>query len=161
MIHLMKHATLCYVQQDGHTLMMLPKNKAGAYAGKWNGLGGKMDRGESPEEGVIREVQEESGLLIEPQLRGHIVFPAWNKEDDDWYTHIFTAKQFTGEIVGSAEGTPEWIPDEKLLDLNLWEGDKYIFEWIRAGKFFSGKLVYDENSHVVEHAVHFYDPSSF
>ena len=62
---------------------------------------------------------------------------------NDWYVFVFTATEFTGELIDSPEGKLEWIPDEKLLDLNFWESDHIFFPWIDEGKFFSAKFEYD------------------
>ena len=110
------------------------------HMGKWNGLGGKFEAGETPEECVQREVLEESGLVIQnPHLHGLLMFP--NFKGNDWYVFVYTATEFTGELIDSPEGKLEWIPDDKLLDLNLWKSD-HIFPWIQDGKFFSAKFEY-------------------
>src|SRR3989338_5286050 len=126
----MKLATLCYLKKDGKTLMLFRNKRAGdIHGGKWNGLGGKIHLGETPEECVIREVKEESGLAIQnPSLRGVLTFPAF-KEEEDWYVYVFVATELSGGIhklslrTDSPEGTLEWIDDCELLNLNLWEGD--------------------------------------
>jgi 8-oxo-dGTP diphosphatase len=136
-------ATLCYLKRDGHTLMVYRNKKANdIHKGKWNGLGGKFEAGESPEECVHREILEESGLSIRnPKLCGLLMFP--NFKGEDWYVFVFTANDFTGELIESPEGRLEWIPDDQLLDLNLWESDHTFMPWIGAGKFFSAKFIYD------------------
>ncbi|GAB4580001.1 MAG: 8-oxo-dGTP diphosphatase [Anaerolineales bacterium] len=141
----MKLATLCYVKQNGHTLMLhRVKKENDMHAGKWNGLGGKLDAGETPEECVIREVWEEAGLRIRnPRLHGVLTFPAFAKEED-WYAFLFTATEFEGELIDSAEGVLRWVPDEEVLDLNLWAGDRVFIPWLDQPKFFSGKFVYKE-----------------
>jgi 8-oxo-dGTP diphosphatase len=112
------------------------------HAGKWNGLGGKFEPGESPEECVIREVQEESGLQInKPKLHGLLMFP--NFKGNDWYVFVFSAHDFTGELIDSPEGELEWIPDEKLTSLNLWESDQIFFPWLEKDDFFSAKFIYE------------------
>jgi 8-oxo-dGTP diphosphatase len=109
------------------------------HEGKWNGLGGKFEAGETPEECVIREVLEESGLSIHnPKYCGLLIFT--NFKGNDWYVFVFTANDFTGELIDSPEGRLAWIPDMKLLDLNLWQSDHIFFPWIRDGKFFSAKF---------------------
>jgi len=136
-------ATLCYIKHNDHTLMVYRNKKPNdMHAGKWNGLGGKFEPGESPEECVRREVWEESGLQIHnPRLHGLLIFP--NFRGADWYVFVFTAREFEGELIDSPEGNLEWIPDEKLTALNLWESDRVFFPWIEKDKFFSAKFVYD------------------
>lgn len=153
----MKLGTLCYVRNGSQTLMMYRESKDHAHVGKWNGLGGKMERGETPEESVIRELKEESGLEIRPTLRGRVIFPAFEVQPEDWHVYIFTADDFSGELSQSSEGRLEWVNDKDLLKLSLWEGDKYIFEWIRSEAFFSGKLVYNSDGVLIETKVNFYD----
>ena len=138
-------ATLCYVKNDGHTLMVYRNKKPNdMHAGKWNGLGGKFEPGESPEECVIREVREESGLDIHnPHMLGLLMFP--NFKGNDWCVFVFTAREFEGELIDSPEGRLEWIPDENLTSLNLWESDQIFFPWLEGDKFFSAKFIYKED----------------
>ena len=111
------------------------------HEGKWNGLGGKFEAGETPEECVIREVLEESGLLIRnPKLSGLLMFPKF--KGNDWYVFVFDASEFSGELIDSPEGKLEWIPDGKVLDLNLWQSDHIFMPWISEGQFFSAKFEY-------------------
>ena len=152
----MQLATLCYVRSENKTLMLHRiKKKNDFHEGKWNGLGGKFEQGETPEECVIREVKEESGLLIKnPKLHGFITFPMFDGKKD-WYVFLFTASEFNGELIDSHEGKLEWIADENLLDLNLWEGDSIFIPWLMKDRFFSAKFVY-ENGKFVDHTVNFY-----
>lgn len=151
-------ATLCYVKHDGKTLMVHRNKKPNdIHAGKWNGLGGKFEAGETPEECVIREVFEESGLTIQkPKLCGLLMFP--NFKGDDWYVFVFTASEFSGGAkapIDSPEGRLEWIPDEKINDLFLWESDHIFFPWIQRGEFFSAKFEY-EGDQLREYKVSFH-----
>ncbi len=136
-------ATLCYIKRDGHTLMVHRNRKAGdIHAGKWNGLGGKFEPGETPEECVIREVREESGLeIVHPRLHGLVMFPGF--KGADWYVFVFTATECSGRLTDSPEGDLRWIPDGELESLPLWPSDKFFFQWMREGKFFSAKFVYE------------------
>lgn len=154
----MKLATLCYLKHQGKTLMLHRiKKQNDMHAGKWNGLGGKLLPGETPEACAIREVQEESGLtMIDPVLRGVLTFPAFS-QDEDWYCFLFVARAFTGELIDSSEGVLAWVEDEKLLDLNLWEGDKIFLPWLEADAFFSGQFRYQAGK-LVDHSVIFYTP---
>ncbi|MDA8242815.1 MAG: 8-oxo-dGTP diphosphatase [Elusimicrobia bacterium] len=139
----MKLATLCYVRRNGRTLMLhRTKKKDDVHEGKWNGLGGKLERGESPEECVAREVLEESGLRIEaPVLKGVLTFPDFAK-GEDWYVFVFAASRFGGRLTDSPEGELRWIPDRGLLKLNLWEGDRVFLPLLRRRGHFSGKFHY-------------------
>lgn len=139
----MKLATLCYVQKNGKTLMLHRVKKADdVHEGKWNGLGGKLEPGESPEDCVIREIREESGLKIKsPKLKGVLTFPDFAKSED-WYVFVFTASKFTGRLIDSPEGNLAWIADRDLLKLNLWEGDKVFLPLLRRKGHFSGKFHY-------------------
>ncbi len=148
-------ATLCYLQRDGRTLMIhRNKKRNDIHAGKWNGLGGKFEPGETPEECVIREVYEESGLQIErPCLRGLLIFPSFG--GDDWYVFVFTATEFHGDLSESPEGELRWIPDEELENLPLWPSDAIFFPWLRQERFFCAKFMYD-GEELLHHEVVFY-----
>lgn len=145
----MKVATLVYVQDGGATLMLHRiKKQDDIHAGKWNGLGGKVEAGESPEACAIREVEEESGLrLRNPLLKGVLTFPDFAK-GEDWYAFVFVAHDFTGELIDSAEGALHWIPTHKLLELNLWEGDRVFLPWLAQPGFFSGRFWYKDGAFV-------------
>jgi 8-oxo-dGTP diphosphatase len=117
-------------------------------------LGGKFEAGETPEECVIREVYEESGLSIDkPKMCGLLIFPRF--KGNDWYVFVFTASEFSGELIDSPEGKLEWIPDEQVCKLNLWESDHIFMPWIQGDKFFSAKFEYEGDEmreyHVVFH----------
>jgi 8-oxo-dGTP diphosphatase len=152
----MKLATLCYLRRDGHTLMVHRVKKLhDMHQGKWNGLGGKLEPGESPEECAIREIAEESGLLaVSPELKGILTFPAFD-EIEDWYCFVFVVRQFTGEMIDSNEGDLRWVPDDQLLALNLWEGDLIFLPWLDREGVFSAKFIYEHGT-LVRHSVAFY-----
>ena len=152
----MKLGTLCYLKKEVKTLMLhRVKKERDMHAGKWNGLGGKVDSGESPEECAVREVREESGLtMLDPRLRGILTFPAFDGTDD-WYVYVFTADRFEGDLIESPEGNLAWIPDEELPRLNVWEGDRIFLPWLGQDRFFSGKFVYKDGT-LRNHQVIFY-----
>lgn len=152
----MKLATLCYVMHENKTLMLYRNKKENDYhEGKWNGLGGKFEEGETPEECAIREVREESGLIVkEPLLKGFITFPKFDGIDD-WYVFVLVFNGFEGKMIDSPEGKLEWIPNDKLTELNLWDGDKIFLEWLFQDKFFSSKFNYDDGK-FVDYKVSFY-----
>lgn len=127
------------------------------HQGKWNGLGGKLEAGETPEECAIREIQEESGLRpISLKLKGFLTFPNF-ANDEDWYAFVFVVDRFEGDLIESPEGNLQWIPDEQLLDLNLWEGDRIFLPWLDQPGFFSARFVY-QHGRLIEHSVTFHHP---
>jgi 8-oxo-dGTP diphosphatase len=150
----MKLATLCYLKRGGETLMVHRIKKAGdMHMGKWNGLGGKLEPGETPEECARREIQEESGLTVtNPVLKGLLTFPAF-ANDEDWYAFVFVVREFEGELIDSPEGFLRWIKDGELFNLNLWEGDKVFLPWLDRPGFFSGKFVYKDGKLIDYQAV--------
>lgn len=94
-----------------------------------------MSAGQAPEECVVREILEESGLSIQnPKFKGN-----------DEYVFVFTATEFSGELIDAPEDELEWIPDEKVSSLNLWESGHIFLLWIPEGKFFSAKLEYERD----------------
>lgn len=149
----MKLATLCYLRHNNQTLMMhRVKKKNDIHQDKWNGLGGKFNPGESPEECVIREIEEESGFYIKnPELKGILTFPEFSS-GEDWYVFVFVVTEFGGKMIDSTEGNLEWIDNDKLLDLNLWEGDRHFIKLLDKDVLFSGKFHY-KNGKLVDHRI--------
>lgn len=150
------NATLCYIQDNDHTLMLhRVKKKKDIHQDKWNGLGGKFESGESPEECLLREVKEESGLtLLNYKLAGLLTFPKFDGIND-WQVFLYQATEFSGEIIECQEGELEWIPNDKLLELNLWEGDKHFIKWMLDGRLFSAKFNYHAKE-LIDYSVTFY-----
>jgi 8-oxo-dGTP diphosphatase len=155
----MKLGTLCYIRKDNHTLLLhRTKKKNDILAEYWIGLGGHVDieNGESPHDCIVREVREESGLVVEPKLRGIITFRNVEPSKDDWYAYVFTATQFTGKLLDSNEGDLQWISDEKQAEIQIPEGDRLFLQWLREeDRLFSAKFVY-ENGKLQDHDVIFY-----
>lgn len=137
--------SLCYIEQDDKYLMLHRTKKAhDPNHAKWLGIGGKFERDESPEECMLREVYEETGLrLTEYRFRGIITFAS-----SDWpeteYMHLFTAGAFEGQLKECSEGELAWIPRTQVFGLNLWEGDRVFLELLETRQdFFSLKLCYE------------------
>ena len=145
----MKQTTLCYIDNgDSYLMLHRVKKENDASHGKWIGVGGKCEADESPDECMLREVKEETGLdITEWHYRGIVTFisDTWPNE----YMHLFTATEWGGEPDMSIddEGTLAWVRKEELMDLNLWEGDRIFLRLLldEATPFFSLKLIYEQD----------------
>lgn len=137
--------TLCYIEKENKYLMMHRiKKEKDINKDKWIGVGGHFEKDESPEECLLREVKEETGLtLTSYRFRGLITFISnqWNTE----YMCLYTADGYEGELVSDCrEGTLEWVDKSRLEELNLWEGDYIFLDLLeKRSDFFSLKLRYE------------------
>ncbi len=144
-----KLTTLCYIEKDGAYLMLHRiKKEKDINKDKWIGVGGHFLENESPEECLLREVQEETGLrLLSWRLRGVITFMTDVYQTE--YMFLYTADSFAGELVEAdacTEGRLEWVEKSRLHTLPLWEGDKIFFDLLeRDEAFFSLKLRYEKD----------------
>ena len=139
----MRATTLCYIERDGQYLMLhRVKKENDANHDKWIGIGGGIEPGETPEQGLLREVKEETGLtLSEYRYRGVIDFFSDRWEDE--VMHLFTATGFDGELIECDEGVPEWIPIDRLMALPQWEGDRIFLNLLQQdAPFFRLRLEY-------------------
>ena len=140
----MKLTTLCYIEQDERYLMLhRVKKENDLNHDKWIGVGGKLEDGETPEECLLREVQEETGYtLTQYRLRGIITFLSDEWESETMY--LYTATGFTGTQCTCDEGDLVWVPKKEIESLKLWEGDKIFFRLLEEDKgVFSLKLRYE------------------
>lgn len=140
----MKQTTLCYLEKDEQYLMLhRVKKENDASHDKWIGVGGKCEKDESPDECMIREVKEETGLDVkEWKYRGIVTFisDVWPCE----YMHLFSCLDWEGEMIACDEGDLEWIGKKDLFSLTLWPGDRIFLKLLDCldTPFFSLKLVY-------------------
>ena len=147
----MLYTTLCYIERDGCYLMMHRiRKKNDLNRDKWIGIGGKFEAGESPEDCILREAREETGLtLTDYRYRGIVTFVL---EGETEYMHLFDAHGFVGEIrTDCDEGVLEWIAKQDLLALPMWEGDRIFLQLLDTDRpFFSLKLVYNKEGKLLE-----------
>ena len=139
-----KQTTLCYIERDGQYLMLhRTKKENDENHDKWIGVGGKFENGESPEDCMMREVREETGLSVDSyRYRGIVTFVSDVYPTE--YMHLFTIDGFSGEMRECDEGELAWIGKSELYDLTMWEGDRIFLRLIDDAErpFFSLKLVY-------------------
>ena len=137
--------TLCYIEQDGKYLMLhRNKKKDDINKNKYIGIGGHLEHGETPEECIVRETLEETGLKLEnPVLRGMITFVM---DEVTEHSFLYTCDAFSGSIHVCTEGELEWIEKDKVLEVPLWEGDKIFLPLLGTEeRFFNLKLVYEKD----------------
>ena len=145
----MINTTLCYIRRgDDYLMLHRIKKKNDLNQDKWIGIGGKFEDKESPEDCLLREAREETGLtLTDYRYRGIVTFVSdrWPTE----YMHLFTATEWTGRVREDCdEGVLEWIPRDRLLEIPHWEGDAIFLDLIAREDqpFFSLKLCYEGDS---------------
>lgn len=142
----MKLTTLCYIEQNNKYLMLYRNKKRNdVNKGKWIGVGGHFQKGESPDDCLLREVKEETGLTLESyRLRGIITF-VYNDNEAE-YIFLYTADRFRGELIQCSEGVLKWIDKSEIKDLSLWEGDRIFLDLLNSDEaIFSLKLIYNND----------------
>ena len=130
----MVETTLCYIESEGRVLLFYrTRKKKDPNQGKWIGVGGHIEKGETPEMCVLREVWEETGLhLLDVRARGIVHFRSDVQPDEDMY--LFTAEKFTGTLRDCEEGELAWVEKEKMFSLPMWAGDRVFLQLIQEDR---------------------------
>lgn len=153
----MQMTTLCYIEKDEKYLMLhRTKKEKDSNKNKWIGVGGHAEGNEGPEECLLREVKEETGLtLTSYQFRGLVTFVS-DVEASEMMC-LFTADGFEGELKECTEGELHWVDKDKILELPTWEGDAVFLKLLLEGehRFFTARLVY-EGERLAEKTLRFY-----
>ena len=149
----MRETTLCHIERDKEVLMLYRNRKKNDYnEGKWIGVGGKLEKGETPEECLKREVLEETDLkLLNFRKCGVVVF---KQNDYSEIMHVYKSNEFFGKLkADSDEGELRWVEKENLQTLPMWEGDKIFIDIMEStDRFFKVELIYDGDN-LIDHKV--------
>lgn len=136
--------TICIIRKEDEILLGLKKRRFGA--GQWNGFGGKVDKGESIEEGARRELKEESGLEVEELSKRGIIEFRFQNDPKILEVHIFLIKKFNGTLIETEEMKPEWFKIKDIPYDKMWTDDKFWLPLFLAGKKFKGTFLFDQPS---------------
>ncbi len=142
-------SSLIYIRKDGKTLMIRQERNVDGMKYIYNGVGGKLEKAETPEMCAVREIKEETGLTANQlEFRGYITFPNF-ETDVDWLVFLYECYDFDGEIVESNEGTLHWIDDDEILSLDMWAGDyKFLDIVYNSDDIFYGESFYDNGKYL-------------
>ncbi|MBT7609207.1 MAG: 8-oxo-dGTP diphosphatase [Bacteriovoracaceae bacterium] len=147
--------TLVYLVHKEQTLMIhRVKKENDIHKDKYNGLGGKLEKGETPLQCAMREVKEESNLDIEDiKFKGHLLFPNFDGIGNDWQVFLYRADSFSGELITeNREGNLVWIDNDKMADLPLWEGDKIFLKYLYGPEIIDASFTY-KNGQLSHHKI--------
>lgn len=141
----LEKTVLCYIEREDKILMLYRNKKENDInAGKWIGVGGHIEDGETPEEAILRETVEETGLTLqEIRFRGIVDF--YNNDLLSEKSYVYTSDRFIGNLTACDEGELAWIAKNDVLSLNLWEGDRIFLDILwNDNHYFELKLYYQQ-----------------
>ena len=141
----MEEATLCFIINSGKILLI--KRKKGIGKGFWNGPGGRLEKGETPLDCVVREVAEEIGIKpLRPERIGFVEFYLEQENKPDYSVYVFRAEEFSGNLKETAEAKPKWFPIEKIPYNRMFAEDKQYWVPLVIEKMaFKGKFYFTNN----------------
>ncbi len=146
-----KILTLCIIHQ--HPKILFGMKKRGHGQGKWNGFGGKVEKGETIEQGAIREMKEESGIEISKMNKLGIIDFEYQDGSGNMKVHIFDVKEFKGSPIESAEMKPKWFDVNKIPYNQMWPDDKYWLPMFLNEKKFEGKFIFDKFNKIIDYSL--------
>ncbi len=144
-----KLLTLCLIQKNDQILLGLAKRGKGE--GKWNGFGGKVEEGETIEQGAIRETKEECNIQVLSLEKFGIIDFILPGEEQIWQVHIFKALGFSGEPIETEEMKPRWFSISEIPFESMWPDDIFWMPLFLAGKKFEGKFIFNDSHQITEH----------
>jgi 8-oxo-dGTP diphosphatase len=149
---------LCYIRSGGNVLLQL-KREGRFGGGLWNGPGGKIEDGESPDEAVVREVHEETGLMVRDLVEhGDLVFYFGEASEPGYTVRVYSTDRFEGELLANDEGHLEWLPEASLPYERMWPDDPVWVPHMLAGRRFEGVFrLSDDLAALVSHDLRLLD----
>lgn len=149
----MKQLTLLFLVKDGQVLLAMKKRGFGA--GRWNGVGGKLDAGETVEQALVRECQEEINVTpISFEKRAEIVFDEQHKGVREFmHVHVFVGTKWEGEPKETEEMSPKWFHIADLPFSEMWPDDPFWLPQVLEGKYLNCNFVLDENDQITSHNI--------
>lgn len=141
----MDKTVMIYLEKDNKYLMLYRnKKKKDINKNKYIGVGGHVEKGETPDEAIVREVKEETGLDLLSFIKRGLVYFVLNGYEEEMY--IYTSLDFKGELIECNEGELSWIDKGKVMSLPIWEGDKYFLKHLLEDeKYFEMRLIYEDD----------------
>lgn len=149
----MKQLTLLFLVKDGRVLLGMKKRGFGA--GRWNGVGGKLDPGETVEQALVRECQEEIGVTPKEFVKmAEIVFDEHHKGTREYmHVHVFVSAAWDGKPNETEEMAPKWFLTSGLPFKDMWPDDPYWLPQVLAGKRLNCTFVLDDRDQIVSHTI--------
>lgn len=157
----MREMTVLFLQrgsgESGEVLLAMKKRKFGA--GRWNGVGGKVEPGETVEEAVVRECHEEIEVAVTGINKvAEIVFDEMHTGTRETIrAHVFTSETWEGEPTETEEMAPQWFPVSDIPYDDMWADDPYWLPHVLAGKLVRAEFTLDEHDQVTAHDIQFVD----
>jgi 8-oxo-dGTP diphosphatase/2-hydroxy-dATP diphosphatase len=143
-----KILTLCLIHQ--HPKILLGQKKRGFGEGRWNGFGGKVQEGESIEDGAKRELREEAGIEVEALEKVGIIDFRSVTHSDLLQVHIFKTEDYSGVPMESDEMKPQWFYVDQIPFREMWPDDVYWMPLLLKGRKFKGKFLFGEKDVILE-----------
>ena len=145
----MRNATLCFIRDENKILLGMKKKGFGA--GKYNGFGGKVENGETIEAAALRELREESGLMVENAKKSAVLtFKFPHKPEWDQVVHVFTADTWAGNPIETDEMKPEWFDIENIPFSKMWTDDPHWLPHVLAGKFVTATFAFSPDESILK-----------
>ena len=144
-------ANLCYILNDKNEVLLQCKSR-GFGQGKWNGPGGKQNPGETVEEATIREIREETNIIVKKLKKmGELEFVFVDNEESNFLTHVFICRDFRGQPKDLGEGELKWFKIEKVPLNKMWDDDQYWLKHLLKGEYQHKRFYFDKNGKVIKY----------